>query len=95
MAMVNCLAIPRRDDVTWIKHLEIKSSNKLGCLVIMWSKILCKQDLYRLLDLAFLDTDPETRRHTKMMITIQHDQFRHMYGFLDTVEPAPPLLNDY
>ena len=91
MAMLNCHVHNNRHDFNWVKLLESTASCVMDRVEYLHSKILSKQDTYRLLDLALLDNGDDYKRYTMAVIKVNHNDFLKMYG-LGNRMPLPPLL---
>ena len=68
------------NDLNWMIKLVSITSNRIGYRVYAQTKILSEADTYRLLNLALLHTSEEYKRHTKMMITLDHEGLCKIYG---------------
>ena len=70
----------RENDLNWMLELVSTTSNSIGYRVYPQTMILSETDTYRLLDLALLHTSEENKRHTKMIIELDHEGLCRIYG---------------
>ena len=85
MAIKNAHMQHRENDLNWLLELVCTVSNNIGYRMYEQTVILSETDTYRLLDLALQHASEENKRHTKMIITLDHESLCKIYGLPTTV----------
>ena len=76
----------RENDFNWLLELVSTVSNNIRYRVYPQTLILSKTDTYRLLDLALQHaSEEENKRHTKMILQLDHEGLCKIYGLPATV----------
>ena len=86
MAVKNAHMQHRDNDLNWLLELVSTVSNNIGYRVYPQTLILSETDTYRLLDVALPHTsEEENKRHTTMIIKLDHEGLCKIYGLPTTV----------
>ena len=85
MAIKNTHMQHRENDLNWLLELVSTASNNIRYRVYPQTLILSETDTYRLLDVALQHTSEENKRHTKMIIKLDHEGICKTYGLPTTV----------
>ena len=85
MAIKNAHMQHRENDLNWLLELVSTASNNIGYRVYPQTLIFSEKDTYRLLDVALQHTSEENKRHTKMMVLLDHEGLCKIYGLPTTV----------
>ena len=70
------------NDLNWMLELVSTTSNTIGYRVYPQTMVLSEIDTYKLLDIALVHTSEENKRHTKMIIELDHEGLCRIYGLL-------------